>query len=159
MTKVAYKEQIDKTLINITDLSYKEKKEPVFSEEKINEFLDSILALKEALKAQTNNINEVIEAVEGITWFTDLDEASLIKVNHIIALIGDLHATLIRQYARLNGNQKKSSHTRSIAKEELTEYKNAIDDLKESSQDLEAVFFHLPKNEAFVETMKNLSEL
>lgn len=44
-----------------------------------------------------------------------------------------------------------------IAKEEVNEFKNAIDELKETYFDLASVFFFLPKMPEFVETTKQLS--
>lgn len=47
--------------------------------------------------------------------------------------------------------------SKGIAKEEISNFKAAIDDLKDSYQDLESVFFFLPKMPEFKETTKQLS--
>jgi hypothetical protein len=63
-----------------------------------------------------------------------------------------LHSTLIRQYVSLNLIRSKG-----IAKDEIKNFKNAVDDLKENYQDLESVYFFLPEIPDFKETTKLLS--
>ncbi|MCA1751477.1 MAG: hypothetical protein LC670_06730, partial [Flavobacteriales bacterium] len=63
-----------------------------------------------------------------------------------------LHSSLLRQYISLGLLRK-----RGIAKEEIKGFKNSIDELKESFEDLESVFFFLPEMPEFVETTKRLS--
>jgi 5-bromo-4-chloroindolyl phosphate hydrolysis protein len=59
---------------------------------------------------------------------------------------------LIRQYVSLYLIRSKG-----IAKEEIKNFKNTIDDLKENYQDLESVYFFLPEIPDFKETTKLLS--
>lgn len=59
---------------------------------------------------------------------------------------------MIHQYV-LMGKLRKNG----IAKEEIKAFKNAIDELKESYEDLESVFFFLPKMPDFTDTTKKLS--
>ena len=74
------------------------------------------------------------------------------SLNDLIASIKDAHSILIKQYVSLNYIRSKG-----IAKEEISKFKSSIDDLKESYQDLESVFFFLPEIPDFKETTKQLS--
>jgi len=101
---------------------------------------------------KTEKIIEINESIERVTWFNDLDDESLMLINDLISSIKDLHSTLIRQYVSLNLIRSKG-----IAKEEIKNFKNTIDDLKENYQDLESVYFFLPEIPDFKETTKLLS--
>ncbi|WMN11379.1 hypothetical protein QYS49_38175 [Marivirga salinae] len=76
----------------------------------------------------------------------------MILLNDIISSAKDLRTSLIRQYISLN-----FLISNGIAKDEIKEFKNSIDELKESYEDLESVFFFLPEMPDFVETTKKLS--
>jgi hypothetical protein len=73
-------------------------------------------------------------------------------LNDLISSAKDLRTTFIRQYVLLTTFRKKG-----IAKEEIKNFKSAVDDLKEICDDLESVFFFLPKMPDFNETTKQLS--
>ena len=147
-----HKSEIIETFMNIRDFSYKEKKSPLLQEEKINSFLDTLSDFKNQLKEKTSEINEINEQIEGITWFNDLDEECLMKLNDIISLAKDLRSSLVRQYVLMNSIRKKG-----LAKETIKDFKYSIDELKESYEDLESVFFFLPQMPEFNEITKKLS--
>jgi hypothetical protein len=140
------------TFQSVRNLSFEEKKEAVWDEKKMNSLLDRILDLKQYLTTKTDNIENVIERIEKITWFNDLDQDSLILVNDLVSSIRNLHFSLQRQYISFN-----FLHEKGIAKEELQSFKSAIDDLKEIANDLDSRFFYLPNNVEFEETTKELS--
>ncbi|RZN74410.1 hypothetical protein [Winogradskyella sp. PC-19] len=117
-----------------------------------NQLLDAILDLKSSIKNKTKRIYEVNHNIEKLTWFNDLDEECLMLTNDLISAAKDLRSSLIRQYISLDFLRKKG-----IAKEEIKDFKNSIDELKETYQDLESVFFYLPEIPEFVETTKQLS--
>ena len=73
-------------------------------------------------------------------------------LNDIISLAKDLRSSLIRRYVSMNVLRQKG-----IAKKEIKEFKIAIDDLKETYEDWESIFFFLPKMPDFIETTKKLS--
>lgn len=148
----SYKSEIVDTFSNVRSFSFQEKKAPLFNEERVNSFLDAILDFKNSLKEKTDKIYNVNERIEKITWFNDLDEESLMLLNDLISSAKDLRTSLIRQYISMNFFRKKG-----IAKEEIKDFKDAIDELKESYEDLESVFFFLPKMSDFVETTSKLS--
>lgn len=152
MERIAPRASIENTLETVRTVSFEEKKNQTFAEDKINAFLDHILKLKQLLCEKAEAILEISEKLNGITWFNDIDDESLKLINDIISSAKDLHSSLIRQYIRLNVYQKKG-----IAKEEISLYKDSLDNLHESFTDLESVFFFLPEMEGFTETTKELS--
>ncbi len=114
--------------------------------------MDAILQLKNDIKLKTKKIYEANEGIEKLTWLNDLDDECLMLLNDLISSAKDLHSSLIRQYVSLNYVRSQG-----IAKEEIKDFKNSIDELKESYSDLESIFFFLPEMPGFVETTKELS--
>lgn len=152
METAIYKYKISETFENVRQLSFDEKKESVFDEVKINKLLDTILEFKKVFNDKSIKINALVEKIEKITWFSNLDTDSLMSINDLISAIRDLHSSLFRQYISLN-----FIRTKGIAKEEIKNFKSSIDDLKEVAADLESRFFFLPNNFDFQETTKELS--
>lgn len=152
MDCLTYKPQILETFQNVRNLSFEEKKEAVLDEKKINGLLDKILDFKKSLTTKTDKIEDVIEKTEKITWFNNLDQDSLILINDLVSSIRSLHSSLRRQYNSFN-----FLRTKGIAKEEIKNFKSAIDDLKDIANDLDSRFFFLPNNDEFEETTKELS--
>lgn len=152
MECLSHKSEISNTFSSVRNFSFEEKKVSIYDEERINAFLDAILEFKNTFQMKTEKIIEINESIERVTWFNDLDEESLMLINDLISSIKDLHSTLIRQYVSLNLIRSKG-----IAKEEIKNFKNTIDDLKENYQDLESVYFFLPEIPDFKETTKLLS--
>ena len=145
-------EKINETFSQLKSISFTEKKNAVHSEEMVNKFLDKILELKNIIQQKSQDIAKINKKLEEITWFTDLDEECLMKVNEIISLCNDLHSSLIKFYIALNPFIKKG-----IAKAEIKDLKEVISDLKESTQDVESRFFFLPNMPMFIETTKELT--
>jgi len=152
MECLSHKSEISNTFSSVRNFSFEEKKFSVYNEERMNAFLDAILEFKNTFQMKTEKIIEINESIERVTWFNDLDEESLMLINDLISSIKDLHSTLIRQYVSLNLIRSKG-----IAKDEIKNFKNAVDDLKENYQDLESVYFFLPEIPDFKETTKLLS--
>jgi polyribonucleotide nucleotidyltransferase len=152
MEFLSHKSEIADTFSNVRSFSFQEKKTPILDEESVNFLLDAILDFKSNLKEKTDRIYNVNERLEKITWFNDLDEESLMLLNDIISSSKDLRTSLIRHYISMNNFRKKG-----IAKDEIKDFKNSIDELKESYEDLESVFFFLPEMPDFVETTAKLS--
>ncbi len=121
-------------------------------EDRVNEFLDVIIEFKSKLSEKTKKIDEVNSRVESLTWFNDVDEEGLMLLNDLISAAKDLRTSLVRQFVAMGLLRKKG-----IARQEVKNFKCAIDDLKESYEDLESVFFFLPEMPDFVETTKKLS--
>jgi uncharacterized coiled-coil DUF342 family protein len=154
MDCLQYKPQIADTFEKVRALSFKEKRESLFDESKINNLLDKILDFKKKFTDKTNKINSLVEKIEEITWFNNLDNDTLMSINDLISSIRDLHSSLLRQYISLNFLRSKG-----IAKEEIKGFKASIDDLKDVATGLESRFFFLPNISGFQETTKELSLL
>ena len=152
METVSSKIEIVETLSSVRNFSFTEKKAPVFDKEKVDTLLDKIIDFKSAIKNKINKIVEINENIEKITWLNDLDEESLMILNDLIATLKDLKSSLTRQYISFNLMRAKG-----IAKEEIKDFKKSIDELKESYEDLESVFFFLPGMPDFEETTARLS--
>lgn len=154
MECLSFKSQISDTFSSVRNFSFEEKKDSIYNEEKVNALLDAILEFKDKFQKKTVKINEINGEIEKLTWFNDVNDECLRLINDLISSIKDLHSSLIRQYVSLNYMRSKG-----IAKEEIRNFKSAIDDLKDSYQDLESVFFFLPEMPGFKETTKQLSLL
>ena len=152
METLSNKSEIQKAFTEIRAVSFYEKNQSMIEEESINEFLDSILNFKKLLVDKTNTIFEINQRLERLTWFNNLDEECLMMMNDLISLAKDLRGTLVRQYIAINHLRSKA-----VAKQEIKDFKNSMDELKEAYEDLESVFFFLPKMPDFVETTKKLS--
>lgn len=145
-------EKINDTFSQVKSISFNEKKNALHSEQIVNTFLDKILELKRILDKKTQNITKLNTQLEELTWFSDLDDECLMKINEIISLCNDLHSSLLKYYVGLNPFIKKG-----IAKAEIKELKDVIADLKEITQDVESRFFFLPQSPLFTETTKELT--
>lgn len=154
MEATSNKTKIQNTYSNLRTISFEEKKSPLLNEERVNSFLDAILEVKKSLKDKTTKINKINICLEKVTWFTDLEEEELMLINDLISMTKDFRSSLIRQYVAMGFMRKKG-----IAKEEIQEFKNAIDDLREGAEDLESVFFFLPEMPEFKETTQKLLSL
>lgn len=152
MNSLSTKSAIVSTFSNVRNFSFEEKKTFLIDEERINNLLDNIIDFKNVLKDKTIRLNDINKRIESITWLNDLDEDSLMVLNDIISSAKDLRSSLIRQYISINNLRKKG-----IAKEEIKDFKNSIDELKESYEDLESVFFFLPEMHDFIDTTRKLS--
>jgi len=152
MECLAHKSEIADTFSSVRSFSYIEKKSPLLDHERPNAFLDSLLDFKHSLIEKTETIILFNNRIEKITWFNDLDEECLMLINDLISAIKDLHSSLIRQTISMNYLKQKG-----IVKEEIRDFKSTIDNLKENYQDLESIFFFLPKMPDFKETTKQLS--
>jgi Ni,Fe-hydrogenase I small subunit len=152
MECLSNKSKIQNTFSSVRDFSYSEKRNLMSENDLNNAFLDAMLDLKSSIKNKTKRIFEVNDNIEKLTWFNDLDDECLMLTNDLISAAKDLHSSLVRQYISLDFLRKKG-----VAKEEIKEFKTSIDELKETYQDLESVFFYLPEMPEFVETTKQLS--
>ena len=151
MECMTFESAVADTFSSVRNFSFEEKK-GFLNEEKVNALLDAILEFKKVFNKKTETINSINEKIEKLTWYNDIKDETLLQLNDLISSIKDAHSTLIKQYVSLNYIRSKG-----IAKEEISKFKSAIDDLRESYQDLESVFFFLPEIPDFIETTKQLS--
>ena len=154
MECLSIRQNITSTVDQVRDASYKEKKSLFSTQEQIDTFLDKILEFKGLLTEKTEEVESFCEKLETFTWFEALDEECLKLLNDVIAATRDWRSSLVRQYISMDILKRKK-----IATAEIKNFKYAIDDLREVCDDLESVFFYLPKNDSFTETTKELSLL
>ncbi len=155
MSFIEHKTVIDDAYRHVSRFSFEEKRNPQLTEQHINAFLDAILDLKSLLREKTNKLNEVTLLFEKLTWYNNLDDDCLMRINETISLAKELYRSLSFQYASLARMRIKSG----IVKEEIQRLKTSLDDLKEIITDVENVFFVLPADDEFVNTTKELNLL
>jgi len=146
------KENISHTVNTVSELSYSEKRDRLTKEAEIDRFLDHILDLKESIHKKTEGINNLNDLLYNIATFTGLDEDCLKLLNMLIAIGRDYHSTLDQQYSKLKELEE-------IASTEINDFGLSIDNLKENIDDLESIFFTLPKSPGFDDVTKELSLL
>lgn len=144
---------LENTYKEVRSFSYAEKKISfVPEEEPINEFLDAVNNFKSDIVSRTERINSIVLSLEKLTWGGEADDEVLMLINDLISSCKDLKSSLIRSYVSTTFLRKKG-----IAKKEIKAFKASIDDLQEAFDDLESIYFHLPKIEGFTETTNQLS--
>ena len=152
------KAEISSSILNaVTDMrtfSFEEKKHAYYTENHTDLLLDAILDIKKSLINRTEILHLFNASAEKLTWYNNLDNDDLLIVNDLVAFIKDAYSSLMRNYKSLNVLRRKG-----IAKNEIKNFKNAIDELKETYQDLESVFFFLPAMPVFKDTTKQLNKL
>lgn len=142
---------IQKTFDTLSDISLKEKKKALSENERNNEFLDKILDFKKVLNKRVNLLDNLIEQIETITWYNDFTDEDLIKISTIIDLAIILEILWKKEYAIIN----KEIKSKNIAKKEIIDFKNALDDFREIYKDLSHIVFKLSKDSEF----NNLTEM
>jgi hypothetical protein len=146
------KETINNTVETVSNVSYHEKKEALLTEAETNKFLDDYLELCHILVKKTKSINTVNEILERLFSLNDLNEDCLRLLNVVVSVGRDFYLTLDKQYQNII---HLVDHK--IAVNEILNFKEAIDYLQESIDDLESIFLTLPKSADFVEVTKKLS--
>lgn len=144
--------ELQKTFSDIRILSFKAKKEALFNKEIINASLDAINDFKSLIKNKTDELSNLNTRLEQLTWLNDFKEEDLMVLNDVIALGNDFYSTLLKEYVSL-----RNSALNEISEDTLKNFKNEIDNLKESCEDLDSVFFFLPSFSEFKETTQLLS--
>ncbi len=132
--------------------SFEEKKYASHTENNTDLLLDAILDIKKDLIIKTEVLHLFNTNIEKLTWYNNLDNNNLLIINDLITYMKDAYSSLVRNYGKLGILKRKG-----IAKNEIKNFKNAIDELKEAYQDLESVFFFLPEMPTFKDTTKQLS--
>jgi hypothetical protein len=86
---------------------------------------------------------------------TNPSEKDLQEINLLIGSARDLRRTLYLTCARLD----TFSAQKQVLIDEVNELKQALDDFTEVINDVESVFFFLPKNSFFTDTTEQLSNI
>ncbi|WP_421920138.1 hypothetical protein [Marinifilum sp.] len=151
MEYLSHQEEITDIFNNIRSFSYEEKHNLLdtvkfnrLTRKKGYVLLDERIELKGTIVNKNNKIRAINEKLEKLSWLNHLNEECLMLLNDIIALARDLRNILIKQFVTLNPAIKKG-----ILKNEIKDFIYSIDELKETYEDLESVFFFLPKMQEF----------
>ena len=146
MSCIEPKKFINSTYRSVSRFSFDEKRNPQLTEQGINAFFDAILDLKAVLKNKVDRLQKTNSLFEHLTWYNNLDDDCLMRVNETISLAKELHSSLTLQYVSLSRIRIKTG----IAKEEIKRFNASLDDHKESFNDVENLFFVLPADDEFV---------
>ena len=120
--------------------------------EKVNRFLDGINSFRSKLTERTENIRKLDELFSELTWFDlqNQEEEELLK--NVISESVAFHSKAIKNFVTL----KKAFWNYKICREEISNYKNILDDLEESIFEVKEIFFTLRKDDEFNELMNSL---
>ncbi|MGL5889756.1 MAG: hypothetical protein ACRC3B_07720 [Bacteroidia bacterium] len=154
MSTTDYSEKIAVISNDVRILSYDEKKE-IPTEDEVNRLLDAVIESRKFIQAKTSRTDQLTQALEAITWMNNPSEQDLQEINQLISSARDLRLTLLKTFAVLNNfiQQKK------VLIDEVNDFKRALDDFTETIDDVESVFFFLPRDKEFKETTDSLSDL
>lgn len=137
----------------ITSIISKTNSIPTISEEeRVNNFLDSINKLKKKLANRIEKIKKIEKLLTHITWLDlqNKEEEQLLK--KVIIDSKKFHKKLLGNYVDL----KTSLWQKNICRNEITDYKNIIDDFEDSVFEVEQIFFSLRNDEEFNNLLKSI---
>src|ERR1700756_1028306 len=92
---------INHTLKTVSDISYSEKTSSFLIESDIDRFLDNVLEFNKLISAKIARVKEINGLLEKISWLDDLNNDCLKRLNALIGIGRDFHATLMKQYTVL----------------------------------------------------------
>lgn len=124
-------------------------------EKAVNAFLDSILSKQAYLKEATYDLKNAEPGVRDLLLFTNVSADMLERLRSLVNTMRSAHGVLIQSYVLIN----RSFAASNIGKGNLTLFKEALDDLKELSEDLHDRFFALPEDAEFQDLMSKLNDL
>lgn len=143
---------MDSTISNIgTKISTIFKEEIVVSEEeKINEFLDSLLSLKHYLISQTKTLSTLDELFAQLTWHDIQNEEEEIFLKQIIEEGKAIAKKLVPhlEYAKQTFKEK-------IYQTELSNFDNALEDFEDTVFEVEEIFFVIRKDKKLNDLMNS----
>ena len=153
--ETAVKDKIASVMGKMNEVREIEEKH-VPTQEEIDNFLDAINGIKGDLIKSTSSMLKVTEILEELSWFDrkQMSEPEKESLDTIFKDIGELHPLFIKRYLALTTLRLKG-----IAKDEIKAYKNAIDDLKEISEDVKYTLYNIGENDDFNSITSSLSLL
>jgi small-conductance mechanosensitive channel len=147
MNTTDYSEKIAVIANDVRVLSFDEKKEIPTGEE-IDRLLDAVIESKKFIQAKISRTDQLTQALETITWMNNPSEQDLLEINQLISSARDLRLTLLKTYSVLNNFIQQKN----VLAAEVNDLKRALDDFTETIDDVESVFFFLPRDKEFKET-------
>lgn len=121
-------------------------------EEKINRFLDGINNLRTKLVERTEKIEKLDELFSQLTWYDLKNQEEEDLMQSVISKSLSFHSKSIKNFVSL----KRSFWKDKICRDEITSYKNTLDDFEESIYEVKEIFFNLRKDSEFNDLMNSL---
>lgn len=154
MSTTEFQELIFNVQSDVKDTEAKVEKHSVPTEEEINEVLDLIISFKNNLVESTTAIERITEDLEKISWYEINDSVVLQKMIEFLSNCKSLRKTLIKKY--LSFAELRAD---GIARDEIRQYKNAVDVFTEVYTDLEFIFIKSPIDIEFCDITSQLENL
>lgn len=121
-------------------------------EEKINHFLDGINNLRAKLVEKTEKIQKLDNLFSKLTWYDVKNQEEEDLMKKVISEALSFHTESIKNFVSL----KKSFWKDKICRDEITNYKNTLDDFEDSIYEVKEIFFSLRKDSEFNDLMNSL---
>ena len=124
----------------------------ISEQERINNFLDSINKLKVSLNNRVEKLKQIDSLFAQLTWVDVKSKEDEELIKKIIIDSKKFHSKLLRNYVNLKNSLWQSN----ICREEITCYKNILDDIEDSVFEIEQIFFSLRTDEEFNNLLKSI---
>lgn len=124
----------------------------ISEQERINNFLDSINKLKVSLNNRVEKLKQIDSLFAQLTWVDIKSKEDEELIKKIIIDSKKFHNKLLRNYVNLKNSLWQSN----ICREEITCYKNILDDIEDSVFEIEQIFFSLRTDEEFNNLLKSI---
>ena len=149
MEELLVSEQINQITLKLNNY----KSEETHSDEAlINKFLDNVLKFHKYLTKYKNDINQCVDGMEKLSWLEISKENDLKSLKNLLTSSIELHRLLVKNYIGYRNSKLLSQ----VANSKIKEFKTAIDDLKEVTNDLNLLFFDEKYiNDISIATQKN----
>lgn len=121
-------------------------------EEKINRFLDGINNLRTKLVERTEKIKKLDDLFSKLTWYDLKNQEEEDLMQSVISKSLSFHSKSIKNFVSL----KRSFWKDKICRDEITNYKDTLDDFEESIYEVKEIFFNLRKDSEFNDLMNSL---
>lgn len=121
-------------------------------EDEINRFLDDINKLRAKLVERTEKIKELDELFSKLTWYDLKNQEEEDLLQSVISKSLTFHNRSIKDFVSLRKNFWKDK----ICRDEITNYKDTLDDFEESVYEVKEIFFNLRKDGEFNDLMNSL---
>lgn len=121
-------------------------------EEKINRFLDGINNLRAKLVEKTEKIQKLDDLFSKLTWYDIKNQEEEDLMKKVISKSLSFHTKSIKNFASL----KRSFWKDKICRDEITNYKNTLDDFEDSIYEVKEIFFSLRQDSEFNDLMNSL---
>lgn len=121
-------------------------------EERINRFLDSINNFRVKIVDRTEKTQKLDELFSKLTWFDLKNQEEEVLIKDVISKSLSFHSKAIKNYVAI----KKAFWKDKICRDEISNYKNSLDDFEESIYEVQEIFFNLRKDDEFNELMNSI---